>query len=96
MTPICEQIFGYSLFNGAYGVYSHKKKLWKSRNKDLVTAICGCDIDLHGDGNKLMLVGFESGQIEVRKHLSGEIVHTAKLEKGTIAKIFYYDYRTSG
>lgn len=58
LTPINGQMFGYALSNGAYGVYNHKKKMWKSKTKDMVTAICGCDIDLYGDGQKLMIVGF--------------------------------------
>lgn len=73
--------FGYALSNGAYGVYQGKKKLWKSKSKDVVTAICGCQQDLFGDGEKLLIVGFKSGQIEVRKHKSGEIVHTTSLEE---------------
>ena len=97
LAPIFDQTFAYSLCNGAYGVYEGKKKLWKSRNKDLVTAICGIDMDYAKDGNKLMIVGFQSGQIEVRKHLAGDIAFTTKIDNaGSIAKIFYYDYRMSG
>jgi len=54
-------VFGYALSNGAYGVYDRARKLWKSKSKDMVTAICGCDYDLNGDGEKLMIVGFKSG-----------------------------------
>lgn len=50
--------FGYALQNGAYGVYNGKKKLWKSKNKDLVTSICGVDLDLFGNKQKLLFVGF--------------------------------------
>lgn len=71
--------------------------MWKSRNKDLVTAICGCDVDIHGDGNKVLVVGFQSGALEVRKDISGDILHQTKIEDaGQIAKIFYYDYRMNG
>lgn len=98
LTKITTAVFGYALSNGAYGVYSFKKKQWKSKNKDLVTAICGCDVDLFGDGQKLMIVGFQSGVIEVRKAFSGEIVHSLKVSdgEGAIAKIFFYDYRMNG
>ena len=63
----------------------------------MVTAICGGDIDFFKDGNKsILVVGFQSGQIEVRQS-TGEIVHTTKVEgNGAIAKIFFYDYRMSG
>lgn len=44
-----------------------------------------------------MVIGFSSGQVEVRKHKSGEIVHTVNIEDaGAIAKVFYYDYRMAG
>ena len=72
--------YGYALSNGAYGVYILKKKQWKSKNKSKVTAICGCDVDIFGDREKLLVVGFESGQIEVRKHISGEVVFQVGIE----------------
>ena len=58
LTAIAGTLFGYALSNGAYGIYNGKKKIWKSKSKDLVTAICGVDLELFGDGNKLMFVGF--------------------------------------
>jgi len=97
LSNITDSAFGYSLSNGAYGVYNHKKKLWKSRNKDLVTAICGCNQDIYGDGEKLLVVGFQSGSLEVRKHSSGEVIHNTAIEGGgAITKIFFYDYRMNG
>lgn len=82
--------------NGAYGIYTHTKKQWKSKSKDLVTAICGCDTDIFGD-EKVMIVGFQSGVVEVRKDKSGDIVSSLKVGDGDpIAKILYYDYRMSG
>jgi len=38
-----------------------------------------------------------SGSVEVREHLSGQLVCQTKIENtGSISKIFYYDYRMSG
>ena len=97
LSKIDNESFGYALSNGAYGVYHYKKKMWKSKSKDLVNSICGCDIDLYGDGQKLLVIGFNSKQVEVRKHKSGEIVHTVNVDDtGVIAKVFYYDYRMAG
>lgn len=97
MTPISGETFAYSLANGAYGVYRNKKKLWKSKAKEQVTALCGCDIDLHKDGNRLLVVGFSSGAIELRKDQSGDVLFQTKIDgAGGIAKLFYYDYRMSG
>lgn len=62
-----------------------------------MTAICGCDIDLHRDGNRLLVVGFSSGGIELRKDQSGDVLFQTKVDgAGGIAKLFYYDYRMSG
>ena len=42
-------------------------------------------------------MGFLSGQVEVRKHLSGEVIHQTKMEEDSaIANIFFYDYRSNG
>jgi Bardet-Biedl syndrome 2 protein len=49
LSRISRSTFAYALSNGAYGAYSQKKKIWKSRSKDVVTAICGADVDVFGD-----------------------------------------------
>ena len=54
--------------------------------------------------NELQLViGFDNGTIEVRKHRSGELVHQVSVNKAGgkesdfyIAKLFYADYRREG
>ena len=47
--------------------------------------------------NHLLIVGFQSGTLEVRKAQTGDIVFTTKLEgSGSVAKVFFYDYRMSG
>ena len=62
-----------------------------------MTAICGCDIDIEGKGQRLVAVGFMSGAIEIREHLSGKLIHQTKIEEsGAISNIFYYDYRMQG
>jgi hypothetical protein len=44
-----------------------------------------------------LIIGFESGQLEVRTHISGEMIFTTKIEDaGAIGKIFFYDYRMNG
>ena len=84
--------FAYALSNGAFGVYVGSKKMWKARNKNKVTALCGVDFSADGT-NKLLVVGFESGYVEVRKHRSGEVVYSTNLEgSGGITKLFFYDY----
>ena len=62
-----------------------------------MTAICGCNVDLFGKGQLLVVAGFMSGAIEVREHLSGQVLQQTKIEdSGCISDIFFYDYRMSG
>lgn len=53
------------------------------------------DFDL--DGEMELVVGFDDGSIEVRKHRSGDLIHTVNLSGGTpVSKLVYYDYRMTG
>ena len=57
-----------------------------------------------GFENELQLViGFDNGTIEVRKHRSGDLIHQVSLNQSGgkdsdfhIAKLFYTDYRREG
>jgi Bardet-Biedl syndrome 2 protein len=48
LKKIHKSTFGYALSNGAYGVYHGRKKLWKQKGKDKITALIGVDFDLDG------------------------------------------------
>eukprot|EP00347_Sterkiella_histriomuscorum_P000293 403376439 len=89
-------IFGYSLMNGAFGVYHGKKRLWRQKGKEKVSALVGVDYDI--DGQYLLIIGYQSGLIEARKHRTGELMHkTAIGSSGNpIANLFYYDFRQDG
>ena len=50
-----------------------------------------------------LVIGFDYGKIEVRKHRSGDLVHKVSLNKVIgkdsdfyISKLFYTDYRQEG
>lgn len=43
-----------------------------------------------------LAVGFDNGTIEIRKHRTGELLHSVKAGDKPIQKLFYYDYRLSG
>ena len=53
----------------------------------------GVDFDM--DGQYLLIVGFSSGQIEARKHRTGDLVHSTKMSS-SIVELFYHDYRQEG
>jgi hypothetical protein len=61
-----------------------------------ITSMCGCNINLFGDGQSLLVIGYHSGLIEVRKDQTGDLIYKTTVEGGSIAKLFYYDYRKSG
>ena len=94
LVKISETTFAYCLVNGSFGVYELRKKLWKApKSKDPVTTMCGCDIDVMGDGNQLLVIGYASGAIEVRKSKMGEVSHKYTDLKDPIAKLMFYDYQ---
>ena len=71
--------------------------MWRQKSKDPVTAVCGCNIDIGGTGQLLIVAGYMSGAIEVREHLTGKVLFTTKLDdQGSISNIFFYDYRMQG
>lgn len=84
-------IYGYSLQNGTFGIYHGKKRLWRQKGKDKVTAMIGIDFEF--DGHMLIVVGFANGNVEVRKHRNGDVIHKATIGSNPISALFYYDYR---
>ena len=69
----------------------------------------GMDFDM-GDGQMQVVIGFDDGLIEVRKHRSGDLVHSVTMsgfssinaqstvsgKDKPIANLFYYDFRMNG
>lgn len=43
----------------------------------------------------LLVIGFSSGSIEVRKHRTGDLLHKTSMSNAVTA-LFYYDYRQEG
>ena len=98
---IHKNIFGFSLENGTYGVYYSRKRLWTQKQSAKVTSIIGMDFQL--DNEMQLVIGFDNGLIEVRKHRSGDLVHSVQLNKFDgkdsdfyVSKLFYTDYRKEG
>lgn len=58
-------------------MYHGKKRLWRQKNKDKVTALLGVDFDI--DGQFVVVLGFTSGNIEARKHRTGELIHKVSM-----------------
>ena len=51
-------------------------------------------MDFDMDGEMELVMGFDNGEIEVRKHRTGDLVHQQKMPSGKpVSKLMYYDYR---
>ena len=53
-------------------------------------------MDFTIDEQMHLAIGFDNGTIEIRKHRTGELLHSVKAGNHQIQKLFYYDYRLSG
>lgn len=93
LRKIKNNIFGFALNNGTYGVYYSRKRLWFEKKQDKVTSIVGMDFGF--DNQMQLVIGFESGLIEVRRHRTGELIDTQQLSTA-VSGLFYYDYRQQG
>ena len=100
MQIIKQNVFGYALANGTYGVYYSRKRLWKQTQSAKVTTLAGLDFQI--DGGMCLAIGFDNGVIEVRKHRTGDLISSVKLANqsngnaNSVVKVFYYDYRMQG
>ena len=95
LSKVRTNVFGFSLSNGTFGVYYTRKLLWKQKKQAKVTAIQGMDFKF--DDEFQLVIGFDDGNLEVRKHRQGTLVHTVSMTGSTpIQQIAYYDYRNNG
>ena len=60
-------------------------------------------MDFQLDSEMQLVIGFDNGLIEVRKHRSGDLVHSVQLNRFDgkdsdfyVSKLFYTDYRKEG
>lgn len=71
-------IFSFALSNGNIGVYNGSAKKWKMKVDNPVTSLKGVDFNL--DGDRHVITGYNSGLVEIRRHLTGDITHSLTLE----------------
>lgn len=93
LVPIRDSMFAYGLSNGTVGVYDGKKRLWRVKTKNSVTAISISDVD--GDNLPEVLIGWDNGSFQARKYTNGEVIFKDKMS-GPIAAIVCADYRMDG
>lgn len=77
LKQIQDNIFGYCLESGAFGCYYSRKRLWQQKQKQKVTAMCGMDFEVEEE--LCLACGFENGNVEIRSHRTGKLIHSVKV-----------------
>jgi hypothetical protein len=78
LSKIEKAIFSFALSNGNIGVYNGSAKKWKMKVDNPCTSLKAVDLKIDGDFH--VISGYNSGLVEVRRHLTGDITHSLNLE----------------
>lgn len=65
-------LLGFVLSNGTVGVYEEHARLWRIKSKSCAT--CLVSYDLLGTGSHQIIIGWESGKIDIRDPRSGDVL----------------------
>ena len=65
-------LLAFILSNGTVGVYEEHVRLWRIKSKSCAT--CAAPYDLLGTGQMQIVLGWESGKIDVRDSRSGDVL----------------------
>ncbi|KAF0974566.1 hypothetical protein FDP41_006598 [Naegleria fowleri] len=85
--------FAFGASNNSYGIYQGNSRIWRNKSKSQINSIVGFDIV--NDGVIDLVVGYESGKLEVRKQEDGRLIYKDSL-KEAIAGMVVADYRMDG
>lgn len=66
------QLLAFILKNGTVGVYEEHVRLWRIKSKTCAT--CLASYDLLGTGTQQIILGWESGKIDIRDPRSGDVL----------------------
>ena len=71
LVSLNDGLVGFLLQNGHVGVLKRSQRLWKRKLED---AVCLATMDMDGDGQRELIVGFRSGSWHVFRAFSGDVV----------------------
>ncbi|XP_037037764.1 Bardet-Biedl syndrome 2 protein homolog [Bradysia coprophila] len=83
----------YALIDGTIGVYRESIRLWRIKSKSKGTSLAS--FDLLGSGKNQLIVGWESGRIDMRDYGTGDILYKLNLNHPIIS-VGQADYRGNG
>ncbi|KAL7041968.1 hypothetical protein ACKWTF_000972 [Chironomus riparius] len=72
ISPLGAQLLAFILKNGTVGVYEEHVRLWRIKSKSCAT--CLASFDLLGTGTQQIILGWESGKIDIRDPRSGDVL----------------------
>lgn len=72
IAPLGTQLLAFILKNGTVGVYEEHVRLWRIKSKTCAT--CLASYDLLGTGSLQIILGWESGKIDIRDPRSGDVL----------------------
>lgn len=84
------QLLAFILRNGTVGVYEEHVRLWRIKSKS--SATCAAAYDLLGTGQLQIVLGWESGKIDVRDSKSGDVLMKL-MTPSKIIGLIVTDYR---
>lgn len=86
-------LLAFILRNGTVGVYEEHVRLWRIKSKSCAT--CAAPYDLLGTGQMQIVLGWESGKIDVRDSRSGDVLMKL-MAPSKIIGLIVIDYRGTG
>lgn len=87
------QRFAYTVNNGTVGVYEESMRLWRIKSKNRALSLSS--YDLLGTGNAQLITGWDSGKLDVRDPLSGDVLYKLHFANA-VTGIVRADYRGIG
>lgn len=86
-------MLAYTLIDGSLGIYDDSLRMWRIKSKNKGTSLAS--YDLLGTGRHQLIVGWDSGKVDMRDYLTGDVLHKLHFHQAVLA-LGLADYRGNG
>lgn len=86
-------LFAYTLIDGSLGIYDDSIRLWRVKSKNKGTSLSS--YDLLGTGRNQLVVGWDSGKVDMRDYHTGDVLFKIHFHQAVLA-LGLADYRGNG
>lgn len=86
-------LFAFTLYDGSLGIYDDSLRVWRIKSKNKGTSLAS--YDLLGTGRHQLVVGWDSGKVDMRDYLTGDVLHKLHFHQAVLA-LGLADYRGNG